>query len=78
MLLAIFCVMQTADVVEAKPSLAQRAWDAVLHSYHGFRLLALDARVSARLLWKTMKGNSLTRREQKQVNGWVWPQDKQK
>ena len=41
----------------------------VLHSYHGFRLLALDTRVAARLLWKTMKGNSLTRREQKQVNG---------
>ncbi len=43
-------------------------WEAVVHAYHGFRLLALDTRVAARLLWKTMRGNSLTRREQKQVS----------
>ena len=50
-----------------KPSLLQRVWGTVLHTYHGFRLLALDTRVATRLLWKTMKGTSLTRREQKQV-----------
>ena len=56
-------------MAESKPSLLRRVWDAVVHAYHGFRLLALDTRVAARLLWKTMKGNSLTRREQKQVGG---------
>ena len=55
----------------AKPSLAKRIWNEVLHYYHGFRLLALDTRVAARLLWKTVRGHSLTRREQKQVGGCV-------
>ena len=50
----------------AKPSLARRAWDAVVHSYNGFRLLALDIRVAVRLLRKTLRGDSLTRRERKQ------------
>ena len=53
----------------SKPSLAQRIWDAAVHSYHGFRLLALDIRVAFRLLRKTLRGNALTRREQKQVCG---------
>ena len=52
-----------------KPSLARRAWEVVVHYYHGFRLLLLDTRVAVRLLWKTMWGNTLTRREQKQVGG---------
>lgn len=55
-------------VETAKPSIPRRVWDAVVHYYHGFRLLALDSRVAVRLLWKTMKGSSLTRREQKQVS----------
>ena len=50
----------------AKPSLARRAWDAVVHAYNGFRLLALDVRVAVRLLRKTLRGDSLTRRERKQ------------
>ncbi len=52
---------------DAKPSLTRRVWDAVLHYYHGFRLLALDMRVAFRLFRKTLRGQSLTRREQKQV-----------
>lgn len=62
----IFFTQPVKEVV-VKPSLPQRVWDVMVHWYHGFRLLALDTRVAARLLWKTMKGNSLTRRELKQV-----------
>ena len=61
-------VAKSQEVV-AKPSLAKRIWNVVLHYYHGFRLLALDTRVAFRLLWKTVRGQSLTRREQKQVGG---------
>ena len=59
-------LVQTA-VAPQKVSMVQKVKDVVLHYYHGFRLLALDTRVAARLLWKTMKGSSLTRRELKQV-----------
>ncbi|XP_064382763.1 mitochondrial proton/calcium exchanger protein-like [Halichondria panicea] len=51
---------------QIKPSLVKRVKDVALHYYHGFRLLALDLRVAVRLLMKTMRGHSLTRREQKQ------------
>ena len=53
---------------QIKPSLVKRVKDVALHYYHGFRLLALDLRVAVRLLMKTMRGHSLTRREQKQVS----------
>ncbi len=53
---------------QTKPSLVKRVKDAVLHFYHGFRLLALDIRVAFRLLLKTVRSQSLTRREQKQVS----------
>lgn len=52
---------------DIKLSLARRLWDAVLHYYHGFRLLALDIRVAFRLFRKTVRSQALTRREQKQV-----------
>ena len=51
----------------AKPSLARRIWEVCLHYYHGFRLLAMDIRVAVRLLRKTLRGVSLTRKERKQV-----------
>ena len=61
-----FTLTQETTTAVAKPSLARRAWDAVVHSYNGFRLLALDIRVAVRLLRKTLRGDSLTRRERKQ------------
>eukprot|EP00731_Ephydatia_muelleri_P021382 Em0013g1109a len=57
-----------ATPVEVKPSLMKRIWEACVHYYHGFKLLMLEIRVSSRLLMKTLKGNSLTRREQKQFH----------
>ncbi len=61
------CVLIQTAVAPQKVSMVQKVKNMVLHFYHGFRLLALDTRVAARLLWKTMKGSSLTRRELKQV-----------
>lgn len=55
------------DSAVAKPvvkkSLGTRVWDEVLHYYHGFRLLFLDINVARKLLWKTIRGTTLTRRE---------------
>ncbi|XP_059607790.1 mitochondrial proton/calcium exchanger protein [Phlebotomus argentipes] len=47
----------------AKKSLGQRVWAEILHYYHGFRLLAIDVRISSKLLWKVLNGQKLTRRE---------------
>lgn len=49
--------------VVAKKSIATKVWEEVVHYYHGFRLLFIDINVSRKLLWKTLRGNPLTRRE---------------
>lgn len=51
--------------VAVKKSLKQKIWDEVLHYYHGFRLLGIDVRICCKLLWKTVNGEKLTRRENK-------------
>ncbi|XP_011062478.1 PREDICTED: LETM1 domain-containing protein LETM2, mitochondrial [Acromyrmex echinatior] len=35
----------------------------ILHYYHGFRLLGLDMKVSAKLIWRILHGKELSRRE---------------
>ncbi|XP_051168793.1 mitochondrial proton/calcium exchanger protein [Leptopilina boulardi] len=35
----------------------------LLHYYHGFRLLFLDMKVSAKLIWRVLNGKELSRRE---------------
>lgn len=51
--------------------LATRAWKKVKHEvqhyWHGSKLLAAEVRISARLQWKLLHGESLTRRERRQV-----------
>lgn len=39
----------------------------VLHYYHGFRLLFLDMKVSAKLIWRVLNGKELSRREHRLV-----------
>lgn len=46
-----------------KKALTQRVWDELVHYYHGFRLLFIDVRVSSGLVWRILKGKTLTRRE---------------
>ena len=53
--------------VVAKKSVWERVKHEALHYYNGFKLLFYDVKISSRLLWKSMKGQTLTRRERKQV-----------
>lgn len=55
-----------AEVAEKK-SLGQRILDELKHYYHGFRLLWIDTKIAARMLWRILNGHSLTRRERRQV-----------
>ncbi|XP_045769487.1 mitochondrial proton/calcium exchanger protein isoform X3 [Maniola jurtina] len=48
---------------EVKKSLKERIMGELRHYYHGFRLLFIEVRISASLLFKILKGHSLTRRE---------------
>ena len=51
-----------------KPTeLYSMAKEGVLHLWHGTKLLLYEVAISARLLWKLLKGNSLSRREHRQV-----------
>lgn len=56
-----------SDVTPAKTvdkrTLKQKIWHEVLHYYHGFRLLFIDMNVARKLLWKVLRGDTLTRRE---------------
>jgi len=51
----------------AKKSLWIRFKDEVRHYYSGFKLLCLDVNVSSKIMWKIVKGKSLTRRESRQL-----------
>ncbi|XP_066145415.1 mitochondrial proton/calcium exchanger protein isoform X1 [Euwallacea fornicatus] len=46
-----------------KKSLKQKIVDELVHYYHGFRLLGIDVKISAGLVWRVLKGKTLTRRE---------------
>jgi LETM1 and EF-hand domain-containing protein 1 len=58
------------DVTSQSPFLS-RAWKKVKHEaahyWHGTKLLVSEIRISARLQWKILHGESLTRRERRQV-----------
>lgn len=57
---------------EPKEPLGTRVWKKVKHEaqhyWHGSKLLAKEVRISARLQWKILHGESLTRRERRQVS----------
>lgn len=57
-----------AEAAVRKP-LGQRVLDELRHYYHGFRLLWIDTKIAARMLWRVLHGHSLTRRERRQVMG---------
>ncbi|KAM5338525.1 mitochondrial proton/calcium exchanger protein isoform 2-T2 [Glossophaga mutica] len=52
--------------VAVKKSLGQRVLDELRHYYHGFRLLWIDTKIAARMLWRILNGHTLTRRERRQ------------
>jgi LETM1 and EF-hand domain-containing protein 1, mitochondrial len=55
----------------AKASVPTRVWKKVkqeaAHYWHGSKLLVSEVRISTRLQWKILHGESLTRRERRQV-----------
>ncbi|XP_049742542.1 mitochondrial proton/calcium exchanger protein isoform X2 [Loxodonta africana] len=52
--------------VVVKKSIGQRVLDELKHYYHGFRLLWIDTKIAARMLWRILHGHTLTRRERRQ------------
>ena len=60
-------VQQPQECLAEKRSLWQKIWAEILHYYHGFRLLGLDMKVSAKLIWRVLQGKELSRREHRLV-----------
>jgi LETM1 and EF-hand domain-containing protein 1 len=58
---------QSLTAVVRNPSIGKRIVNEVKHYYHGFRLLFIDIKISWKFLWRLVKGDSLTRREKKQL-----------
>ncbi|XP_064112866.1 mitochondrial proton/calcium exchanger protein-like isoform X1 [Macrobrachium nipponense] len=54
------------DLAERK-SLAVRIKDEILHYYHGFRLLFIDVKICTKYVWRIVNGESLSRREHRQL-----------
>lgn len=57
----------TNAVVVKKPSLAKRIVNELVHYYHGFRLLFINVGISGNLLQRVLQGETLSRREKKQL-----------
>lgn len=55
--------MEPSKKAVAKVTIWQKVKGEVLHYYHGFRLLGLDMKVSAKLIWRILHGKELSRRE---------------
>lgn len=60
-------VYSPTEVEVVKKSLGQRIVDELKHYYHGFRLLWIDTKIAARMLWRILHGSTLSRRERRQV-----------
>lgn len=57
----------TDKAIVQKRTIWQKVRAELIHYYHGFRLLALDIKISGKLIWRVLNGNELTRREHKLV-----------
>ncbi|XP_030057787.1 LETM1 domain-containing protein LETM2, mitochondrial isoform X2 [Microcaecilia unicolor] len=53
--------------VSVVKSLWQKIVDELKHYYHGFRLLWIDTKVAARMVWRLLHGQVLTRRERRRL-----------
>ncbi|XP_064367611.1 mitochondrial proton/calcium exchanger protein isoform X5 [Dromaius novaehollandiae] len=59
-------IYSPTEVEVVKKSLGQRIVDELKHYYHGFRLLWIDTKIAARMLWRILHGHTLSRRERRQ------------
>ncbi|KGL90444.1 hypothetical protein N301_07108, partial [Charadrius vociferus] len=60
----------TKQVIETpvgKKSLRQKIVDELKHYYNGFHLLWIDTKVAARMVWRLLHGQVLTRRERRRL-----------
>lgn len=64
---------KTSPLATTEAPLMARAWKKVKHEaqhyWHGSKLLVSEVRISSRLQWKILQGETLTRRERRQVSG---------
>ena len=62
---------KSTSISEPKPPALTRAWSKVKHEashyWNGSKLLAKEVRIASRLQWKLLHGESLTRRERRQL-----------
>ena len=58
---------QVPDESKVKLPIRTRVLNELKHYYHGFRLLALEIKVSARYAWMIFRGKTLTRLERQQL-----------
>ncbi|XP_057378491.1 mitochondrial proton/calcium exchanger protein-like [Daphnia carinata] len=56
-----------SSIVVEKPPLSKRILDELVHYYHGFRLLFINIGISGSLLMRVLRGETLSRREKKQL-----------
>ncbi|XP_077334051.1 mitochondrial proton/calcium exchanger protein isoform X2 [Lithobates pipiens] len=56
----------STEVETVKKSLRQKVVDELKHYYHGFRLLWIDTKIAARMMWQILNGAILSRRERRQ------------
>ncbi|KAK0422598.1 hypothetical protein QR680_007661 [Steinernema hermaphroditum] len=56
-----------AAQTKEKPPLRLRIVEELKHYYNGFRLLALETKISAKYVWRIGRGATLSRRERKQL-----------
>lgn len=54
---------ETLPQPEVKRTIRQKIVDELVHYYHGFRLLGIDVKISTGLVWRILRGKTLTRRE---------------
>ncbi|KAF1752069.1 hypothetical protein GCK72_018623 [Caenorhabditis remanei] len=64
---ALSLMKSDKEVATVKVPLKDKIMHELKHYYHGFRLLALETRVSAKYLWRVLRGATLTRRERQQL-----------
>ncbi|XP_055676275.1 LETM1 domain-containing protein LETM2, mitochondrial isoform X1 [Falco peregrinus] len=58
---------QVVEAAGGKKSLRQKVVDELKHYYNGFHLLWIDTKVAARMVWRLLHGQVLTRRERRRL-----------
>lgn len=60
-------IVQDKQSVVVRKSLGVRIKEEILHYYHGFRLLFIDTKICCKYVWRIVNGETLSRREHRQV-----------